>query len=102
MLRMLSRDFSCRFDSEGLPEKVSVSEEFLLEGVFSGLLFEFLFLLVKAFLGTHGLSVFRLLEATGIDERLSKLEVNILCIGCNASLALINRESHAEKPLGVC
>ena len=76
-------------------------EEFLLECVFSGLLLEFLFLLVKTFLGTHCLSVFRLLEATGIDERLSKLEVYVLGVGGNASLALINRESHAEKPLGV-
>ncbi len=77
-------------------------EELLLEGVLCSLLFELLFLLVKAFLGTHGLSVFRLREPTGVDERLSKLEVYVLGIGRNASLALINRESHAEKPLGVC
>lgn len=73
----------------------SLGEQFGLQSTFCSLLAQFL-ALVEAFLGTHYLAVFRLLETTCVKDRLSKFEVQTLCIGCYAESALVYAESHAE------
>ena len=77
-------------------------EELLLKSVFGGLLLEFLFLLIEAFLGAHGLAILRLLESAGIDKGLTEFEVKSLGVGRDAPLALVDGESHSEQSLGVC